>query len=364
MTPPFSSPPKTAPDSNIARATIGEPTRVRISFPPEARTTSSTTLDVLTGVTTVPPRPFTAARARSASALSPTTNAPLSSTNVARSASPSCAIPRSAWTSDTTRMRSPRWSGVGSGNRPGKAPSGCAFRDRTRHPRERRRYGVTTHPAPFPGSTTTIGFRLRIASASTFASIASMYRGMAVSSARLEPTSDQAAAWNRSSKRIASIDSSSSRRISIPWASIALRPLNSRGLCEAVTTMAPFRCPDLATKYWAHGVGTMPTSITSHPADIRPEAAARASMGPLRRGSRASPTKPPSKNVPIARPTLTARSAFIASPTTPRMPFVPKRRVMPPPGRRGPPHGEGPARRPPGCCPARGRPRQSRPRPR
>src|SRR5439155_160913 len=83
-----------------------------------------------------------------------------------------------------------------------------------------------------------------------------------------------------------------------------------------------------ARKYWAPGVGTMPKSITSQPADMRPDAAARASIGPLSRVSRASATAPPPKDVPIARPTFSARSAFMSGPTTPRIPFVPKRRVM------------------------------------
>src|SRR5213595_2312580 len=237
----------------------------------------------------------------------------------------------SACTSRTTRIRSPRWSGVGSGRRPGNAPSGCAFKERMRQPRDRNRYGVMTQPAPLPGSKTTEGARFRIASPSTFERTPSVYRYIEVSSARIEPTSDHGATWNRLSKKMDSIASSSSRRISIPRESIALRPLNSLGLWEAVTTIAPLIWPDFATKYCAHGVGTRPRSITSQPADISPEAAARASIGPLSRGSRARATAPPETNVPMARPTLTARSAFISAPITPRMPFVPKRRVTPSP---------------------------------
>jgi len=113
----------------------------------------------------------------------------------------------------------------------------------TRHPRDRNRYGVERQPAPFPGSTTTVKAAFRIASTSTFPSIASRYRETAVSSDRMDPTSDQGATRNRSSKKIDSIASSSSRRISIPRASIAFRPLNSRGLWDAVTTTAPFSVP-------------------------------------------------------------------------------------------------------------------------
>ena len=320
---------------------------------------------MLTGVTTVPPRPRIAACARRARLLSPTTNEPLSSTKTARSASPSCAIPRFACTSDTTRMRSPRCAGIGSGIRPGKAPSGWAFSEMTRHPRDRNRYGVERQPAPFPGSTTTVKAAFRIASTSTFPRIASRYRETAVSSDRMDPTSDQGATRNRSSKKIDSIASSSSRRISIPRASIALRPLNSRGLWDAVTTTAPFRAPPaFATWYSAHGVGTIPRSMTSQPADIRPEAAARASIGPLRRVSRARATGPPPKNVPIDRPTFTASSAFMSGPTTPRIPFVPNRRVTQSPVRRRSSHGETPARCPRGCCHGRAPPRRSPPRPR
>src|SRR5438876_690570 len=85
----------------------------------------------------------------------------------------------------------------------------------------------------------------------------------------MDPTSDQAATWNVPSKKIDSMASSSSRRISIPRASSALIPLNSRGLWEAVTTTPPFRWPDFARKYCSHGVGTTPRSITSQPADMR-----------------------------------------------------------------------------------------------
>src|SRR5436305_1444468 len=180
-------------------------------------------------------------------------------------------MPMSACISRTTRIRSPRWSGVGSGRRPGNAPSGCAFRERTRQPRDRSRYGVMTQPAPLPGSTTTEGARFRIASPSTFERTPSVYRWIAASSARIEPTSDHGATWNRLSKKMDSMASSSSRRISIPRESIALRPLNSLGLWEAVTTIAPLTWPDLATKYCAQGVGTRPRSITSQPADISPE---------------------------------------------------------------------------------------------
>src|SRR5438093_711913 len=170
--------------------------------------------------------------------------------------------------------------------RPGNAPSGCAFREITRQPRDRKRYGVTTQPAPFPGSMTTVKALLRIDATSTFERIASRYRWFAVSSDRIEPTSDHAATRKRPSEKIDSIASSSSRLASMPRASSALSPLNSRGLWDAVTTTPPFRWPDFARKYWADGVGTTPRSTTSQPADMRPDAAARASIGPLSRVSR------------------------------------------------------------------------------
>src|SRR2546430_4620428 len=53
----------------------------------------------------------------------------------------------------------------------------------------------------------------------------------------------------------------------------------------------------------------LPRSTTSQPADIRPDATARASIGPLSRVSRPRATGPPSNDVPIARPTFSARSA-------------------------------------------------------
>ena len=67
------------------------------------------------------------------------------------------------------------------------------FSEMTRHPSVRTRYGVVMQPAPFPGSTTTVSPRLRIASTSTLARTPSRYRWAAESSARIEPTSDHAA---------------------------------------------------------------------------------------------------------------------------------------------------------------------------
>src|SRR3989442_13904186 len=107
----------------------------------------------------------------------------------------------------------------------------------------------------------------------------------------------------------------------MPRASSALRPLNSRGLWDAVTTTPPFRRPDFARKYCADGVGTTPRSTTSQPADIRPDAAARALIGPLSRVARPRAPGPPSNDVPIARPTFRARAALVSGPPTPRLPL-------------------------------------------
>ena len=114
---------------------------------------SSIAIDVSTGTTAAL---FTSRLANTASRRSPPTNCPCSSTATIRSPSPSCAIPRSDSVARTVLRSSSRFSSVGSGSRPGKSPSGCAFIAVTLHPSSRRTEGVIVDVAPLPQSTTTL----------------------------------------------------------------------------------------------------------------------------------------------------------------------------------------------------------------
>ncbi len=110
--------------------------------------------------------------------------------------------------------------------------------------------------------------------------------------------------------------------ISVPSLSIALIPLNSGGLWEAVITTPPATLP-VFTAYCSVGVGRMPQSSTLQPVAIRPDEHAdliisfdvRASV-PIMTG--------PFMKVPIAMPSLIANNGSISFEfTTPLTPFVP-----------------------------------------
>ncbi len=83
---------------------------------------------------------------------------PLSSTATILSASPSWAIPRSAFVDNTVFLRSARFSSTGSGGRPGNLPSGFALRVMTLQPILWRTRGVMLYAGPFAQSTTTLSF--------------------------------------------------------------------------------------------------------------------------------------------------------------------------------------------------------------
>ncbi len=110
----------------------------------------------------------------------------------------------------------------------------------------------------------------------------------------------------------------------MPSASTALMPLNSGGLCEAVTITPP-EISLILTKYCKVGVGSAPSSSTSQPTDVSPAATADRIMSALVRQSVAKATLP-FMRVPIALPTSKASWGSMKSFTTPRTPLVPKSR--------------------------------------
>src|SRR5439155_19167892 len=125
-------------------------------------------------------------------------------------------------------------------------------------------------PAPLDVSSATVSFARAIAAASTLPTIASTYDSFTAGAATTWPILSHAAAWSLPEKKIASIASSLSERISVRSGAMDLMPLDSGGLWLAVTTAPAAKRPAVFTLYWSAGVVTMPASATLTPADWRP----------------------------------------------------------------------------------------------
>jgi hypothetical protein len=100
-----------------------------------------------------------------------------------------------------------------------------------------------------------------------------------------------------------------------------LNPLHSGGLWLAVT-MTPALRPRCLTAKYRTGGGTMPTVVTSTPADSIPAASRASYSGELARQSRpvtAAVIPLRRKYVPTARPRRSAHSGSKSASTTPRM---------------------------------------------
>ncbi len=109
----------------------------------------------LTGVTIFSPGLFfRKCFSTRAKVLSPQWIFPFSSTKIERSASPSYATPKSAFTAFTVIAKSFRFSGVGSGDLPGNVPSMLAFIVVTLQPSSRSSRGAARLPTLFAASTT------------------------------------------------------------------------------------------------------------------------------------------------------------------------------------------------------------------
>ena len=176
MNPPFSSNPTSAPLSTIARETSTLPTLVRTTVDPEAAEADSIADPEFRHVTTVEPGEADRSRPASSSAeRSPVSTAPRSSQNRLLSPSPSNATPTSAPDSATARDSPPRFSGVGSGPRPGNPASIVPLTTTVRQPSRLHSSGAVFACAPFPASIATVGARRRIAAASTSDMIPSRY---------------------------------------------------------------------------------------------------------------------------------------------------------------------------------------------
>src|SRR5579859_7833538 len=106
-------------------------------------------------------------------------------------------------------------------------------------------------------------------------------------------------------------------------------PLSGAGLWEAETT-APASACSAWVRYAAAGVGRMPPSTTSHPAESKPTERAACRRSPERRVSRTMTTDGwrccERKAVAAARPRASASSGVRSRLATPRTPSVPNRR--------------------------------------
>jgi hypothetical protein len=129
--------------------------RVTERSAPASATAPNSRWDALAAETTVSPGSISAATSAARTA-SPLSDVPVSSTKVARSASPSWATPRSAPVDSTWARRSPRFSAIGSGSRSGKVGSACALTVWTVQPSSLKNLGLVAQAAPWPGSTTTV----------------------------------------------------------------------------------------------------------------------------------------------------------------------------------------------------------------
>ncbi len=135
--------------------TIILPTLVQMTFPLYKSATSLITDEELTGVTIFSSGLlFKKLFSTRANVLSPQWISPFSSTNIERSASPSYATPKSAFTALTVIAKSFRFSGLGSGSLPGNVPSMLAFMVVTLHPSSRSKLGAARLPTLFAASTT------------------------------------------------------------------------------------------------------------------------------------------------------------------------------------------------------------------
>ncbi len=321
ISPPFSSPPNTAPSDAISRATTGDPTAVYTVRPPTVPAVSSTTREVATVTTTPPPRPLRRYLLRMASARSPGTYLPDDVANTTLSASPSWAMPISALVSLTVSRSSCRLSSVGSLRWPGRLMSDSPLMTMVETPSLSRSIGDVTQEHPFAQSSTALMPALLMASASTFDTTESIYSSAAPSTCVSVPISCHPTV-SGPARYAASISSSCPFVHSVPSPAMHLMPLNSGGLWDAVIMTPPSTSPRALIQCCSAGVGTMPRSRTSAPTDMSPEHSAPFSMGDDVRGSHAIAIRLP-RTVPTARPIPSASSQSISRSAIPRTPLVP-----------------------------------------
>jgi uncharacterized protein len=197
----------------------------------------------------------------------------------------------------------------------------------TRQPSCRSSSGDVGIDAPFPQSSTTVNFRSRIFGPSTHARIPSTYEWAPCESAVIVPMPPYGADATTPAATPASIASSVVRDTSSPSAAMHLRPLNSGGLCDAVT-ITPSWAPSRRTLHWIAGVGRSPTSTTRCPASASTEPTIRENATlEVRPSHPTTMGAPGAKFAAIASATDVTKGAVSFSPTTSRIPFVPKRRA-------------------------------------
>ena len=158
--------------------------------------------------------------------------------NTQRSASPSCAIPRSAPSSTTILLSSDRLSSVGSLGCPGNSPWGLPLTVIALTPSFLISRGVVMTEAPLAQSTHTVSPAFLIRSASTLETIESTYSSPASDTETVPPIMFHGAQGISDAYAFSMADSSSWLH-SVPSPDMHLIPLNSGGLCEAVIMTPP-----------------------------------------------------------------------------------------------------------------------------
>src|SRR3954454_14736195 len=286
---------------------------------------------LMTGATTVSlasaPRSCSAS-AQTARIASPSTSSPSAVTARQRSASPSCARPRSAPVSRTAAI---------SGSRcvdpmpslmfqpSGRSPIAC-----TVAPAWRYTSGAMVAAAPWAPSTTSVR---PDSGRSTVPSRWATYSAAASDRSRTRPTSAPVGRWSSVAPEVTvrSIAASSASGSLCPPRLKSLMPLSGIGLWLA-EIMTPRSASWAAVRNASARVGTTPARSTSAPALVRPATTAASSISPLARGSR--PTTATGRDVPsrsasttaAARATERASSGGRSAVGRPRTPSVPKRR--------------------------------------
>ena len=267
---------------------------------------------------------------------SPSTTRPRWSTARQRSASPSCAMPRSARWCTTAAARVSRW--VEPTPSLMLRPSGSAPITVTRAPASVKTWGEMPDAAPCAQSSTMWRPSRRCGSVE---SRWTRYRSSASANRRMRPTSAPLGS-SLAVPIAASIRSSTSSGSFTPPAAKNLMPLSGAGLWDA-EIMTPKSARESAIRNAAAGVGTTPASNTSTPELASPAETALERNSPEIRGSRATTAtgrrpdaRRPSAILPSPSTTAAARARLSAMSTvrsalaSPRTPSVPNRRGMEP----------------------------------
>jgi hypothetical protein len=257
------------------------------------------------------------------STASPSTIAPLASTKIARSPSPSNATPRRAPAARTARASD--CGCVDPQSRLMFRPSGDAPTSCTSKPSSENSLGATVVMAPLAVSST-IRIRPRRWGSGSESRACARYAS-ATSSAATWASAEGGTAHPWAATMASTSRSSSGVNFS-PRPENTLIPLSWKGLCEAEMTMPASKSISRVT-YAMAGVGMTPALVTVAPADPAPLASSRSIHSPDSRVSRPTIIWSGASATRIARTSAAPRRATVCrssgySPARPRTPSVPK----------------------------------------